>query len=237
MVFKDLTGQVFDRLTVIKRVDDYISPKGQRKVQWLCRCDCGNERLVVSGDLTNGNTKSCGCLAINNLIERSKKYNEYILDGEYGIGLTSDGSEFWFDLEDYEKIKDYCWSYNSQGYVVARDRNLNRPIKLHRLVMDVSDSTIEVDHKGHPPRNEKKKDNRKSNLMLVNKSENQMNRTIAVNNKSGCTGVYWNKDRNKWIVQIKCKHIGCFTNYDDAVKARKEAEIKYYGEHRYDANN
>ena len=238
MVFKNLTGQIFGRLTVIKRVDDYISPKGQHKVRWLCECKCGNKKIVTSGDLTSGNTQSCGCLSIDALVERSKKYNQYILDGEYGIGITSDGNEFWFDLEDYDKIKDYCWSYNNQGYVVARDSSLNQPIKLHRLIMDVSDPNIKVDHRSHPPRHGHKKDNRKENLLLVTSSENQMNRSIAKNNTSGCPGVYWNKDRKKWIVSItynkKTHHIGRYENFEDAVKAREEAERKYHQEYHYD---
>ena len=60
--FEDLTGQRFNRLTVIKRVEDYISPKGQRQVQWLCKCDCGNETVVNGASLKSGNVKSCGCL-------------------------------------------------------------------------------------------------------------------------------------------------------------------------------
>ena len=48
----DLTGQVYGRLTVIKRVDDYISPSGDRKVQWLCKCKCGKE-VIVTGRLLN----------------------------------------------------------------------------------------------------------------------------------------------------------------------------------------
>ena len=43
----------------------------------------------------------------------NKKYNKYDLSGEYGIGWTSNtNQEFYFDLEDYDKIKDYCWIYN-----------------------------------------------------------------------------------------------------------------------------
>lgn len=235
--YKDLTGKRFDRLTVLKRVEDYISPKGQRKVQYLCECDCGNQVIVTSSQLTSGKTKSCGCLSIENLIERSKKYNEYDLTGEYGVGYTSKGEEFWFDKEDYDIIKNYCWSYNDQGYVVARDSKLKQPIKLHRLVMNVTNPQIEVDHKTHLPRNAHKIDNRKSNLILVDSSKNQMNRSLSINNTSGCAGVYWNKDRSKWIVQIQHKYIGCFSEFEDAVKARKEAEVVYFGEYRYDANN
>lgn len=53
---KDLTGQKFNRLTVIERVEN----KGE-KVCWKCRCDCGNEITVRGSDLKGNLTKSCGC--------------------------------------------------------------------------------------------------------------------------------------------------------------------------------
>lgn len=58
----DLTGQRFGRLTVIERTEDYISPKGQHSVRWLCRCDCGNIKSVIRSSLLRRNTRSCGCL-------------------------------------------------------------------------------------------------------------------------------------------------------------------------------
>lgn len=59
---KDIKGQRFGMLTVVKRVGtDPVS----RKALWKCKCDCGNFTTVRSVDLTNGNTKSCGCLGKN----------------------------------------------------------------------------------------------------------------------------------------------------------------------------
>lgn len=58
----DLTGLRFGRLTIIKRADDYISPKGARHVQWECKCDCGKSVVASSCQLNSGNAKSCGCL-------------------------------------------------------------------------------------------------------------------------------------------------------------------------------
>lgn len=55
---KDLTGQRFGRLTVIKR--DENDKRGN--VQWLCECDCGKSAIVRGYQLTVGKTKSCGCL-------------------------------------------------------------------------------------------------------------------------------------------------------------------------------
>jgi hypothetical protein len=53
----DVAGQRFGRLTVIGRFRG-----GHRRAQWLCRCDCGQERMVFGYSLLTGNTKSCGCL-------------------------------------------------------------------------------------------------------------------------------------------------------------------------------
>lgn len=59
---RDLTGQKFGQLTVIKRADDYILKNGRRKIMWLCECDCGNKNVIVRGeDLRSGHTKTCGC--------------------------------------------------------------------------------------------------------------------------------------------------------------------------------
>lgn len=55
--FIDLTGNKYGRLTVKK----YIGHKNKNSL-WLCKCDCGNESVVLSGNLTRNNTKSCGCL-------------------------------------------------------------------------------------------------------------------------------------------------------------------------------
>lgn len=54
---KNLVGQHFGKLTVIKRVGTK-----HRKALWLCHCECGNEKTVTTDQLTTGQTKSCGCL-------------------------------------------------------------------------------------------------------------------------------------------------------------------------------
>lgn len=54
---KNLTGKVFDRLTVIKFIPDKSAYS-----KWLCQCSCGNEKITFTQALINGLTKSCGCL-------------------------------------------------------------------------------------------------------------------------------------------------------------------------------
>jgi len=232
-IFKDLTDMQFERLTVVSR--DHTR-KGT--AYWWCSCDCNNELLkisVSSSCLTRGRTKSCGCLKIEKLYQYNlkvvRKENEYDLSGDYGIGYTSKGEAFYFDLEDYDKIKTYYWGINTHGYVVfCREEE---DVYMHRLVMDVTDKNLEPDHIYHI-----NYDNRKEHLRIVTSSQNNMNRAIFKNNTSGVTGVVWNKRDNYWVVTIqkykKNKYIGSFHDFDDAVKARKEAEEKYFGEFSYD---
>jgi hypothetical protein len=59
---KNIAGQRFGRLTVIKRVDRKSLSLPGTSAYWLCRCDCGNEIIVMSSSLLCGATKSCGCL-------------------------------------------------------------------------------------------------------------------------------------------------------------------------------
>lgn len=225
---KDLKGQRFGRLVVIERAENFILPSGQPQTAWLCQCDCGNILKTRSFSLTNGTTKSCGCLAKELRVARMKKYNTYDLTGEYGIGYTSKGEEFYFDLEDYDKIKDYCWNKHKE-YIATR--NVSGYILFHRLVMGISDENIAVDHINH-----NKSDNRKNNLRFVTDSQNSMNRGISSHNTSGITGV--NKCNGKWTARIgvntKRIFLGNYDNFFEAVKARKEAEEKYYKEYSYD---
>ena len=55
--FQDLSGQKFNRLTVIRRDESVLN-----KVSWICKCECGNEISVTTSHLKCGHTQSCGCL-------------------------------------------------------------------------------------------------------------------------------------------------------------------------------
>ena len=56
----DLTGKQFNKLTVISRVEKPENIKSF-DTYWLCRCECGVEKIVSKGNLVSGSTKSCGC--------------------------------------------------------------------------------------------------------------------------------------------------------------------------------
>ena len=75
-------------------------------------------------------------------------------------------------------------------------------------------------------------DNRIANLRDVTRSENQRNSKIPSNNTSGRIGVSWHSNTRKWLASIgvgerKQKHLGIFTNIEDAIAARAAAEVEY----------
>lgn len=88
---RDLTGQRFNRLLVLHR--DETKPKG--KVYWVCQCDCGNIKSVLSQNLTRGFTQSCGCLHRETL---SKIRFDDIAGQQFGflipLHITGDKDQF-----------------------------------------------------------------------------------------------------------------------------------------------
>jgi len=77
-------------------------------------------------------------------------------------------------------------------------------------------------------------DNRIENLRLAprNEKDNHQNKSISKNNTSGCLGVYRHKAAQKWCAELWVgdtkKYLGLFINIDDAVAARKAAELQYF---------
>lgn len=236
MGWNNLLGQKFNRLTVVGVVHRR-SPKGTSIKLWECQCDCGNPKHIFANsyDLKRGHTKSCGCYQREKASERKGKPNIYNLSGAYGIGYTTNGDEFYFDLEDYCKIKDYHWfaSSNYPHYILA---SMRLPDKRHKTLFmhDVILGMVNVDHIGG---SETVNDNRKSNLRIHgdNKSEfqsrNTWNSRRRVDNTSGTTGVTFHC--NRWESRITVDGVritlGRFNSKDEAIKARKDAEKKYFG--------
>lgn len=67
---KNLTGSVFNRLTVI----DWAGRTAKGDLLWRCKCECGTERIVLARSLTSGVTRSCGCLSRDTAIETNTSH-------------------------------------------------------------------------------------------------------------------------------------------------------------------
>src|SRR5208337_2567146 len=58
----DLAGQRFGKLVAIRPGPTHALANGKTESTWLCRCDCGEEKVVLTRSLRERNTRSCGCL-------------------------------------------------------------------------------------------------------------------------------------------------------------------------------
>ena len=234
----DIIGMRFGRLVVVSQAENRRKNGGKSVRRVNCTCDCGNTTVVDVGSLTSGNTRSCGCLFEEGCRKtKNHKTIEFVFHDDYVEGIMRSGKRFLIDVEDYEKVKDYCWHIGTrEGYIMARIRGSKQQfILLHRLIMNPKPGE-KVDHINHDPF-----DNRKCNLRIVTHQQNMMNTSPSKSNKSGCPGVWYRKKGRsikRWIAYInvdkKMKHLGDYATYDEAVAVRKGAEKKYYGEYAYD---
>ena len=222
---RDLAGQRFERLTVIcqdERVGRYVS--------WKCVCDCGNiVRRVLSHNLIDKHTKSCGCLHDELVSERNRRPIRYYIDGDTAVCTTYSGVMFYVDSEDINRVKVIGWSLGTGGYLYGGIPGTRKKVRLHRYILNVSDDVNCIDHI-----DKNKLNNRKNNLRICSTKENARNSREKEENKSGFSGVSRCKDSNKWrariVVDGKEISLGRYEKYEEAVLARFYGEKKYYGD-------
>lgn len=110
----DITGQRFGKLVVIKYSGKSVSNK--RGSRWLCKCDCGNEKILTKNNLFY-NTKSCGCL----ITPPDDDYKK-ILECKLLSNIRIDEKK--------------CWNWlgipNTTGYAQISHRDKKR-MSVHRL--------------------------------------------------------------------------------------------------------
>lgn len=141
------------------------------------------------------------------------------------------------DDDDFDLLNQWKWTafvYKSDGRVRAvrnkrygsRKENKSMAILMHRFIISAPDG-LEVDHK-----NLNTLDNRKENLRLATKSQNNMNRPIRANNKTGYKGVQarGNVFRARIRKDKKDYSLGQFQTAIEAAKAYNKKAIKLFGE-------
>lgn len=131
---------------------------------------------------------------------------------------------------DYEYLKEYTWRQDQHGYAsnVRRIKRRTVTILMHRLIINAPEG-FDTDHI-----NRNRLDNRRSNLRVCTRSQNNMNSKIRIDNNSGSKGVSWHKQTNKWRSYInyggKQISLGLFSRLSDAVIARRIKAKELYGE-------
>jgi len=155
----------------------------------------------------------------------SKNKFELLEDGLTIKGICPTGEEFYFDADDFDKIKSFTWYISGKDKLKTCINTYGKP--LYKFVLSAP-SGYEIDHVDRNRLN-----NRKSNLRICTHQQNQFNQDLQSNNSSGVIGVRFYKARNKYVARIKfCGrdiHLGYYENIKNAMQARNEAARLLFG--------
>jgi hypothetical protein len=213
--------------------DSYVNPSTYK---YKCYCTCGNTREVTKRALKEGKTFACKkCQAENKHKEHIKGNNITIEGSIVKVKFNTNSKYILIDKEEYNTIKNYTWVLKGNGYAhtrIGRSFGLDNAkwVYLHDMILKNKPEGYMIDHI-----NGNRLDNRKENLRFVTPSQNSSNVERKVG-KSNVLGVWEYKNNWQAMIRVSGKRIylGYFNNKENAVKARKEAEEKYFGEFSYD---
>ncbi|MBP1971581.1 hypothetical protein J2Z83_003732 [Virgibacillus natechei] len=214
--FIDLAGEKFNRLTVVS----FVGEEGTHRL-WRCKCECGNERTIREYAFKNGRTKSCGCYNR----QRSSEYNTK-------HGQSYKNKKFTPEYQAWANMVKRCTNHNATGYEYWGGRGITICDRWELFENFFADMGSKPTENHSLDRIDNEKDYSPDNCKWSDKTEQVINRRIPKNNSTGAKGVYWHKTANKYHARIgvngKTINLGSHRNFEEAVKARVEAEEKYW---------
>lgn len=211
---EDFTGRKVGKLAVQSKV----SSEGKFDT-WLCRCDCGNEVTKTSVYL-RVYKGSCGCDNPRNTTHKHTVDRKH--SPEYSVWNSMVGRCERPNTDAYEM-------YGKRGISVCDRWSPTKGGSFENFLEDMGERpegfTLDrIDNNGNYE---------KDNCRWTTISVQGFNQSRRVTNKSGRTGVHWNKQLGKWESYITKDRnkigLGYYSLFEEAVKARECAELKYFG--------
>lgn len=145
--------------------------------------------------------------------------------GDVGKVQLSDGTHAIVDPCDLRLVCDHGWYKNNAGYAVARVQN--KLVRMHRLILGVREGQT-IDHI-----NGDRLDNRRCNLRICTRSQNNMNKKKRDNTTSQYKGLYLASD-GKWVARVsrdgKTVNLGRFPTQEAAALAYDIAAKTLHGD-------
>lgn len=227
---KDIRDLTFGYLTPIEPTNN----RQKSYVVWRCKCKCGNIVEVPATRLLMGNTLSCGCMKVENILSASKfiggthlvlslKEDEKKQDTLSGCTGVSPKRGKWYAHITYRGTRYNLGTYsNIEDAIKARARAKELVMEDALQLLKDFEEFHKDDYK--PDRNTLPKV--KTVALQDTKEKTPFLTVVRHNNKSGHPGVCMR--RNKWLAYITYKGkkyiLGSFIEKEDAIVARKEAE-------------
>ena len=224
----DLTGRTFGRWLVLGQAEDHIDKNGKHHAMWHCICSCENatEKDVSQRNLKSGTSQSCGCL-----------HREMMNENFSTHGMTDSRLYYiWkgMNARCYVKSHNRYEHYGAKGIIVCDEWKND--------FQTFYDWAIQNGYDANASRNEctieRKNVNGNycpENCRFASATTQCINQNLRKDNKTGIKGVNWDKYRNKWQAQLQINKKKVlnehFHNFDDAVKARRDAELKYFNKY------
>jgi hypothetical protein len=206
----NLEGKRFGRFTVIS----LSGRSNQGQLKWLCLCDCGKEKRVDGYNLTHGLSTSCGCYRDELVSTHGKCYSLEYSSWVSMISRCTDPNRPFYKHYGGRGIT-ICDRWRESFEAFYKDMG-DRPS------LDYSIERLDVNGNYEP-----------LNCVWATQSQQMRNVRITKRNTTGVRGVSWSNRRKHYIVQLavgdKTYYLGSFKLLEDAAKARREAEIKYWG--------
>lgn len=128
------------------------------------------------------------------------------------------------DDEDFEGLNQWRWHFTNSGYAARRAWPSNKIVLMHREIMNTPTGK-DTDHI-----NRNGLDNRRTNLRVCTRSQNNLNKNKEKINTSGYKGVFWRNDQNLWLARVGTVYVGKFKDKTDAAKAYDNKAKELFGE-------